>query len=287
MSKRAGHHEFAAWVNQTATAAGFLVDVPGSSGAQELAEAIGTAASSVRRVLAGERVPAVQLWPAWAAALKVEVEEFHRRAAESRRIARAARVRQGGTRPVVGPRVIGLLGPAGSGKDTAAHTLVAAGWQRKAFADKVKDFLYAVNPPVPHEEGGEAWPLAATVDAFGWERVKQHPGVRELLQRCGTEAGRNNLGPDVWVNALFSDFADWDRPTVITDVRFPNEAEAIRARGGLLVRIDRPGQAPIDGADHISEQALVDWPVDAVVINDGTELQLGCRLLSIASECKS
>ncbi|WP_107407970.1 hypothetical protein [Streptomyces sp. CC77] len=287
MTKRADYPEFAAWVTEVAAKAGFPVDIPRSGGLQQLAEAIDTAQSSVQRVLAGERVPAVRLWPAWAAALKVEDEEFKRRGIEARRAAKSVRARQAGPRPRRAQRLIGLSGPAGSGKDTAAQALVAAGWQRKAFADKVRDFVYAMNPPAPLIEGVETFSLAVEVDAFGWDEVKTYPGVRELLQRCGTEAGRHVLGPDVWVNALFQDEATWEAPVVVTDVRFPNEAEAIKARGGLLVRIDRPGQPPIGEAGHISEHAVDAWPFDAVIINDGTELQLGCRLLSIASECKS
>lgn len=41
---------------------------------------------------------------------------------------------------------------------------------------------------------------------------------------------------------------------VIPDVRFPNEADAIRAAGGLLIRVVRPGVKPLDTE---SDQALL------------------------------
>ena len=54
----------------------------------------------------------------------------------------------------------------------------------------------------------------------------------------------------------------------ITDVRYPNEAEMVLARGGKLVRIDRPG---VTRLDHPSECALDDWSDwDHVIENDGT-----------------
>lgn len=95
--------------------------------------------------------------------------------------------------------------------------------------------------------------------------------VRQLLQQVGTDAMRNVIHPNVWVNALFADYisdrgysypiqvlgmSDEQRfkakalsePTeydnglpnwIITDTRFLNEAEAIKSRGGLLIRVNR------------------------------------------------
>lgn len=56
---------------------------------------------------------------------------------------------------------------------------------------------------------------------------------------------------------------------VADDVRFAEEAAAIRALGGLVVRIERPG-AGLDGAAaaHPSEAGGV-GPVDVVIVNDG------------------
>ncbi|WP_372407242.1 hypothetical protein [Streptomyces luteireticuli] len=168
--------------------------------------------------------------------------------------------------------IIGLAGAARSGKDTAALALVETGWQRKAFADAVREFLYGMNPWLPEDPIDGSYLLAEEVDRYGWEQVKKdHPVVREYLQRCGTEAGRRVLGEDVWVNALVRDYETWDQPTVITDVRFPNEAEAIKQRGGLVVQIVRPGQALIDRSDHISENALADWEFDATILNTSVE----------------
>ncbi|MFJ3974858.1 hypothetical protein [Streptomyces sp. NPDC090021] len=178
--------------------------------------------------------------------------------------------------------LIGLAGAARSGKDAAARFLVdECGWQRKAFADKVKDFLYTLNPWIDAVETAEGAPLVDEVDRHGWEEAKEESEVvRRLLQRCGTEAGRGILGDHVWVDALFRDFESWG-PTVVSDVRFPNEADAIRERGGLVVRIERPGQRPITAAGHSSENALGGYLYDDVILNDGSLHQLRDRVMQL------
>lgn len=52
---------------------------------------------------------------------------------------------------------------------------------------------------------------------------------------------------------------------IITDVRFPNEAEAIKDRGGFIIRIDRPGVEPVNA--HPSETALDNWDFDYRIAN--------------------
>lgn len=125
------------------------------------------------------------------------------------------------------PRLVGLAGYARSGKDAAAGALVDLGYERRGFADALKV-------------------LAGCV---GWDGRKDDAG-RRLLQELGVGA-REVLGADVWVDALMSTLTG---PTVITDVRFPNEVDAICDRGGVVVRIFRPGVGPARG--HVSETAL-------------------------------
>ncbi|MEU3265086.1 hypothetical protein [Streptomyces bacillaris] len=178
--------------------------------------------------------------------------------------------------------LIGLAGAARSGKDTAAQALLESGWTRRAFADKVRDMLYVANPTLVDEAYFEGLTsLAYEVDTYGWDEVKeQHPEVRQMLQRLGTEGGRALLGEDVWVDALFRDYSTWG-PTVITDVRFPNEADAIRAHGGLVVAIRRPGQELIADAEHASETALRGYLFDDVILNDGPVAQLHDRVMQL------
>lgn len=153
--------------------------------------------------------------------------------------------------------LVGMVGYAQAGKDTFARFL---GYQRIAFADVLKAVAYGADPVVHAyvRYDGELIlvHLREVVDEVGWELAKsEYPEVRRFLQLLGTEGGRNNLGPNVWVDAAFKDY-DPSVPTVFTDVRFPNEIEAIRSRGGVIARIDRVGHQPVNG--HVSEFAWQD-----------------------------
>ncbi|WP_371671253.1 hypothetical protein OG985_28705 [Streptomyces sp. NBC_00289] len=178
--------------------------------------------------------------------------------------------------------LIGFAGKARSGKDAAAQALLDAGWTRRAFADNVRAMLYAMNPVLDDSSYRDGFTsLKYEVDTYGWEEVKEvFPEVRVYLQRLGTEGGRDNLGEDVWVDALFRDFESWG-PTVITDVRFPNEADAIRARGGLVVAIERPDLTTVGEPGHVSENALAGYLFDDVIRNDGSLAQLHDRVMQL------
>lgn len=98
---------------------------------------------------------------------------------------------------------------------------------------------------------------------------------RKLLQLLGTECGRQIIHPNIWINALMKDykpttahFTNDDYPNwIITDVRFPNEVQAVRDRGGILVRVNRFGMN--DTSTHESETALDNYKdFDAVFENN-------------------
>lgn len=96
------------------------------------------------------------------------------------------------------------------------------------------------------------------------KRYLVKPTYRLLLQQIGTELGRNIIHPNTWVNSLMNEYKGICQRTksidkcnicyngqeenqcrilpnwCITDVRFPNEAETIKEKGGLLFRIERP-----------------------------------------------
>lgn len=166
------------------------------------------------------------------------------------------------------PTLVGLMGYAGSGKDTVATIMQSDhGFRRLAFADALKRVLFDVNPSIEANPASrERLPLSIVVESEGWEGAKRHhPEVRRMLQALGV-AVRQHIDPDTWVNAVMRKIdVDPGRPTVITDVRFPNEALAVRLRGGELWRITRPGFGPVNG--HESETALDRQPADRTINN--------------------
>lgn len=162
-------------------------------------------------------------------------------------------------------KLIGLVGYAQTGKDEAAKVLVEEhDFTRVAFADGVREALYALNPLIADEY--ECWRLSEEVDNRGWDEAKKHPEVRQLLQRMGTEAGRMIHGQDLWVNLAKKKARCLSR-VVVTDVRFPNEAKAIQEGGGTLLRIERPGVGPVN--NHISDRGVEKIFCDETLVNDG------------------
>lgn len=95
---------------------------------------------------------------------------------------------------------------------------------------------------------------------------------RELLQTLGTEWGRGLVRADIWLRvaeqrlgrALDAGFSR----VAFADLRFDNEAEWIRERGGVVVWITRPGGAAC--REHVSEAGIGPHLVDFTVHNDGT-----------------
>lgn len=188
------------------------------------------------------------------------------------------------------PPAIGLIGRARAGKDTAAAILAQHhGYERRAFADTLKATLTDADPfvrvtPDEHRDlEALGWPrvhewhrdqfyrLSELVAALGMEATKNTVAdARRLLQGLGV-AVRDHLDPDAWIRPVIGAIQAREAPRiVVTDVRFPNEAAAIRAAGGVLVRIVRPSHHLPAAGLHVSETALDDFRVQGTVVNDGT-----------------
>lgn len=132
-------------------------------------------------------------------------------------------------------QVVGIAGHAQHGKDTAAAVLIQeAGYTRIGLADAVRELVLAVDPLL---YGGIR--LAVLVRQAGWEEAKKVPEVRRLLQAAGTEGVRQVIGEDAWIRALKRKIDAAEGPVVVPDVRFANEADALRNWGGLLIRVRR------------------------------------------------
>ncbi|WP_371800884.1 hypothetical protein OHA38_20400 [Streptomyces sp. NBC_01732] len=176
---------------------------------------------------------------------------------------------------------IALIGRARSGKDTLAARLVNAfAYTRVAFADPLKEMALEIDPVVAYEPSGYGplpTRLSDVVRRIGWERAKdEFPEVRRTLQRTGQSV--RDRDSDFWVNVAMDKVAvadTWNLPVVVTDCRYINEAEALKARGFKTVRVIRP-QRPamtmgeIRAALHESETDLDDFKADVTVANAGT-----------------
>ena len=170
-------------------------------------------------------------------------------------------------------RTIGFCGPAGAGKSTAAeHLMRQWRFQRVRFAGPLKAMMLALGLDPSQVDGNR----------------KEEPSQllcgrtpRQAMQWLGTEWGRNLIGEGFWISA-------WQAATqsaylrqawvgglpliVADDVRFANEAKAIRDRGGIVVRIVRPGAESASGHDHASESN--NFAPDQLIRNNGSTLSL-------------
>ena len=243
--------------------------------------------------------------------------------------------------------IIGINGYIGSGKDTVGALIqkltrpVLAGdkgikndegdivplmfgnsdWQIKKFAEKLKQ-VASLLTGIPREKFEDQEFKKTFLDS-DWDYNYRLPRetldqenvywelrqmtVREFLQKLGTEAIRDGVHTNAWVNALFADYkptmtyrmmmVDYtktDEPFeqvgdsfpvypnwIITDARFPNEAQAIKNRGGIVIRINRQlEEVSYQTLEqrHPSETSLDDWEFDHVIENNGTLQELEVKV---------
>ena len=170
--------------------------------------------------------------------------------------------------------ILGLAGYARSGKDTVAEYLVEKyGFVRMAFADPMREALLRLDPNI--NLAGMSVPLSMAVRGMGWETLKEDSQeVRQLLQRMGTEVGREMFGEHFWVDYAINAAVDSGHERIVfSDVRFPNEVSGIKSfEGNKVWHIDRPGVTPAN--DHISEHALDNHTFDLYITNAHTKEHL-------------
>lgn len=170
--------------------------------------------------------------------------------------------------------LIGIHGPLESGKDTVAQVIVSK------FPSLFTQYAFA-------------WPIKQACQImFGFtekdmndrvlkERIHPRWGItpRKAMQLLGTEYGRNMIRKDIWIIRAQIEIdknLEQGYGTVISDVRFENEAEIIRAKHGLLIHIERPAlDTSAEKYNHESEMGIKREPRDIVIMNDAglTELQ--------------
>jgi hypothetical protein len=164
--------------------------------------------------------------------------------------------------------IIGLCGPKGVGKSTYAKTLDGMVF---SFAKPLKEMLITILPD-------EAWIDQKEDVPPGFP---EHCTVRYMLQELGTSFGRETCYPKIWVDAAYRMIHPYiGKQTIIfDDVRFPNEAWAIRRWGVTneiltkIIHVSRKGFEPDENDKHVSEAGLPKQFIDkwVTVEADGQE----------------
>lgn len=198
-------------------------------------------------------------------------------------------------------QIIGICGQKRHGKDSVAHILRESGYTPIAFADPIKRIAADVYG-LTYEQCFGSQQSKESIDPR-WGRSPRH-----IFQRIGTEMGRS-IHSETWIRYCMNAIQDaslgggpllhlpgrgWEHVSafeqagmdrkkwVVTDIRFPNEANAVRRAGGKVIKVVRPS---LDGAqkdDHASETSLSGIEVDHLVLNSGTleDLASTVRLLA-------
>lgn len=170
-------------------------------------------------------------------------------------------------------KLVGLTGKALAGKGETASVIGESNrLVLKAFADPLKEaakILFGMTNDDVYTQAGKL--------RFNgvWGTTN-----RDLLQRLGTEAMRGEFGSDFWIKRMAMSIdsiklRDWIEGVVIHDVRFDNEAEMIRDRGGVIIHIyrDAAGLQGEAGA-HASEKGVTFKDCDHVLFNNGSLTEL-------------
>lgn len=166
--------------------------------------------------------------------------------------------------------LIGLAGRARVGKDTVARYLAA----------HLTLISYAFADPLKMALAGMFHLTASQIDGAEKEQPLAWLGKspRELMQLLGTEWGRDLVHPQLWLLLaeqnlqLLAEHDQAMKGVVIRDVRFDNEADWVRSKGGVILHITRPDAVEV--ATHTSESGVTHRPGDLSLVNDGTLDQL-------------
>jgi energy-coupling factor transporter ATP-binding protein EcfA2 len=124
---------------------------------------------------------------------------------------------------------IGLVGAKGAGKSTiAAHLARYLGAERMRLAGPLKEAA-KIMCLLSDEQ----------VDGAQKEEVDELTGLtpRHILQRLGTEIGRQLLGEDHWVKVLLKR-AEGKKMVIVDDVRFENELRLLKERGAVILGVE-------------------------------------------------
>lgn len=142
-------------------------------------------------------------------------------------------------------QIVAFTGKARHGKDTAAKVLInEQGYVPESFTGPLKEICsIAFNFPV--EYFNDPVLKEKPLDHFPFQ------SPREIAQTVGTEMFRKHY-PGVWVENLKRRALNHEK-TVITDLRFLDEAGAIKSLGGLIIRVIKLNADEEQVRQHVSE----------------------------------
>jgi len=188
-------------------------------------------------------------------------------------------------------KIIGITGRKRAGKDTVADILNDGTFKTVSFADPMRDIMNEIcNTQIGYdyethkeeevlsliEDTTFATPTVVKLLSYASFEISEieEKGIlfnsfleqfkdrnfspREFLQKLGTEFAREHIHEDVWVEMLFLKLEEEEGNYIIPDVRFENEAKAIREiEGGIIIEVIRENHpdGPVKDT-HKSEEGV-------------------------------
>jgi len=143
--------------------------------------------------------------------------------------------------------IVGLSGFLDSGKGTVGDILRDKHrFAKKSFADPLKDVVSTIfgwNRALLEGDTKDSREFRERKSKRWSQRFGYDVTPRLMLQKMGTEGGRDVFHPDIWLYAL-EDRIQHDTNVVVPDVRFPNEIAFLKRLGGVTIRVRR-GNEPV------------------------------------------
>lgn len=159
--------------------------------------------------------------------------------------------------------LIGITGHKFSGKSTVANLLLLAlNYEVDSFARPLKEIVCALSGCTMGQLEDYDFKENVIVPEHLWAFcANEKHNYRSLLQGMGDYLRSKN--PDIFIDSVF--VGDTSN-IIISDCRFPNEAEAIKKRGGIIIKVVRDGIATDD--THQSETKIDEIEPDYVFVNN-------------------
>lgn len=169
------------------------------------------------------------------------------------------------------PKLIGICGPIASGKSTLAKYITLQNYTEYSFAKPLKEIAVSLG-----FENHQAWGSQSDkLEINSYWKIS----CREFLQKFGTEICRIELPKhipqmsELWVKLFEKAYLEHKLGdyTVVSDIRFENEASMIRKLGGIVIKLERD---QIEGVTHVSESNFDKIEHDYCISNDGRIIDL-------------
>lgn len=181
--------------------------------------------------------------------------------------------------------VIGFAGPAGSGKSTAACSLLTGNLPHtfllRSFADPIRDSIVLLLMAQFKAHSPQATFDEVLDHLLGEKKDEILPGMHITTRQILRDIGDlwRQYDPNVFINYIEASYQEAHKQysnacLLVDDVRYPDEAKWIKSKGGTIYRLQRDPRECRKVSGHSSEVNLPDGYVDAEIDNDSDVLTL-------------